>query len=305
MKISLIFSTYNGEHTLNRVFDSLKRLTPPLCEWNIIAVNNNSTDSTESILKSYQNELPLTILQETTPGKNAALNTAIRNLDELGDLIIFTDDDVVFSQNFLVEYLSVYSNNQDHQIFGGTILPLWEQECPVEILNQIPATVAFALTNNELYQQGEIDPCAIFGPNMAIHKSILDKGITFNDKVGPNSKNYVMGSETEFLNRLKEMGYRAYFDPNVTVQHIIRPWQFTPKWLKQRAFNAGRALINEQLRNQENIDYTTLLGYPRWAILKYCKLYAASIISSNKYQSLWDTNFLRGYIHQYKYHHSS
>jgi hypothetical protein len=58
---------------------------------------------------------------------------------------------------------------------------------------------------------------------MAITKSILELGITFNDKLGPQSKNYVMRNETEFLYRLKKMGYSAYLEPDIKVQHIIRP----------------------------------------------------------------------------------
>jgi glycosyltransferase involved in cell wall biosynthesis len=300
MKISIIFSTYNGEYTLNRLLDSLKVLTPPPCEWNVIAVDNNSSDSTSTILKSYQNDIPLTILRELKPGKNAALNLAIKNLDDLGEFVIFTDDDVVFAIDFLQEYCRLFTSNRKHHIFGGTIQPLWEQECPQAILNEIPITVAFALTNERHYKQGVIDPCSILGPNMAIQKSILENGVVFNEQVGPNSKNYVMGSETEFLNRLKGMGYTAYFEPKIKVKHIVRPWQLSNKWLKQRAFNAGRALINEQIRNEENINHINLFGIPRWSILKYLKLMIFSLIRQDKYKSLWEINFLRGYMHQYK-----
>jgi glycosyltransferase involved in cell wall biosynthesis len=135
MKITLIFAKFNGEYTLPQVFNSLLEMTYPPCEWNIICINNNSIDSTEAILKSYEKKPPLTVLNQAKPGKNAALNMGIRDLNNIGDLVIFTDDDVVFLKGFLIQYYKLFTQHDKYyklftqhdkyQIFGRNILPLW------------------------------------------------------------------------------------------------------------------------------------------------------------------------------------
>ena len=75
--ISVIFSTFNGEKTLPLMLEACTNLNTLNIEWELIAINNNSTDQTESILQQYLSKLPLQILFEEKKGKNNALNTAL------------------------------------------------------------------------------------------------------------------------------------------------------------------------------------------------------------------------------------
>jgi hypothetical protein len=81
----------------------------------------------------------------------------------------------------------------------------------------------------------------IFGPNMAIRRSVFDGGTRFAEHVGPDATRllYAMGSETELLRRLDADGHRAWFEADARVRHIIRPEQLDEDWILERAFRFG------------------------------------------------------------------
>jgi glycosyltransferase involved in cell wall biosynthesis len=306
--ISIIFATYNGSSTIEKTLQSLERLNyPENITFTITIVDNNSTDNTLEILHKYTEKLPLVVLQESRKGKNSALNKALTLIDELGELIIFSDDDVIFSEDVLEKYLNVANNETEYSLFGGKIIPHWLEQPPQEILEGIPQTVAFALTADEDgYKQGAIEAIKIHGPNMAVRKELFLQGMGFDESIGPSGNNYVMGSETDFLFRAEKKGYKAFYDSTIIVEHIIRPYQYTNLWLKNRAYKAGRSFFYEQLRKGINTEVPTIMGRPRWALKKMViqkvKMYLALSIGRLNvfYKNLWLSNHLSGYVAEYK-----
>jgi glycosyltransferase involved in cell wall biosynthesis len=308
--ISIVFATFNGASTIEKTLQSMKNLNHHGgIKFNIVVVDNASNDNTLEILQKYSNTLPLIILQENKKGKNAALNKALTLIDDLGELIIFSDDDVIFSANVLERYVELANKESEFSLFGGQIIPHWLERPSDALLQGIPQTVAFALTSNDDgYQKGPISAIKIHGPNMAVRKKIFADGLSFNENIGPNGNNYVMGSETDFLYRTELEGFHAFYDPSIIVEHIIRTYQFESYWLKNRAFKAGRSLYHAQVRNGENTTCTTFMRYPRWALKKYilekAKMYFNYVLSNKEawYRSLWKANHLLGYIFEYKSH---
>jgi glycosyltransferase involved in cell wall biosynthesis len=303
--ISVLFSTFNGNSTLKLMLDSLAAQDLPAdFQWEIIAVDNNSTDSTTSIIQSYRDKLPICLLHEERQGKNIALNRGLKRCN--GDLIALTDDDVIFHPTWLFSLFSLASENENYDIFGGSVLPFWQVPPPDKLLRSIPILVAYALTTDDnIYIDGEISPTSLLGPNMAVKRHVFDS-IYFNENIGPAGNNYVMGSETDFLYRAGLAGFKAIYDKSVTVRHIIRPFQFDQSWLDNRAFKAGRALFHEQVRDNEIVNVSTLLGYPRWALTKILKLWFLlqtkrfTIFGETQYKVSWELFFLKGYAFEFK-----
>ena len=87
--------------------------------WELLVVNNNSTDDTESVITSYENRLPLRRLFEPSPGLSNARNHAIR--EAKGGLIIWTDDDVLVDSDWLAAYAAAADRWPDAAFFGGPI----------------------------------------------------------------------------------------------------------------------------------------------------------------------------------------
>jgi glycosyltransferase involved in cell wall biosynthesis len=306
MNVSIIFSSYNGALTLPLMLEALCAMNSPSgVEWEIIAVNNNSKDRTQEILLSYTDRLPLKVLFEAKQGKNVALNSAVAIAK--GDLLIFTDDDVLPATDWLQGYCTLMEQYPDVDLFGGKIEPHWIQMPNKSLLDEIPLGIAYAITPDDL-RDGEVLPGKIWGPNMAVRKRVFRAGLDFNENIGPTMGSYIMGSETDFLERAVAKGYRTYFYSRLIVKHIIRPFQIEKDWLKNRAFKAGRGIIHKEVHSGKFQRVSDLCGFPRWAVfmlLKYwisMSLKKCLVFISGYYKNLWNFYLLLGLCHEYKQH---
>lgn len=277
------------------MLDSLCRLdqTEP---WEIIATNNGSTDDTPNILAAYERKLPLTVLSEPRPGKNRALNRAVAIAQ--GDLIVFTDDDIIAEPGWLSRLREVADAHAEFDVFGGRIVPCWSSPPPPVILRNAPLGVTYAITPED-QTPGPVSPGRIWGPNMAVRKRVFDAGHKFDESVGPAGRNYVMGSETEFTTRVEKFGYRSWFDDEACVQHIVRPEQVRPDWVVKRAHRFGR---NQWMQTGGTERGAKIFGIPRWRFSSYGAYFLRSLkarLSRDEdqlFNARWQMSFLRGYL---------
>lgn len=232
--LTVLFSTFNGAATLPRMLAALERLEPPPGGWKIVAVDNGSTDDTPALLRKYAAALPITVLAEPRQGKNVGLNRGLTAVE--GDLVVFTDDDIIPHEDWLVALRRVADEQQDYDVFGGAIYPVWPQRPPDWLQRCVPLG-HFAWTN---FNDGPVNPTAIWGPNMAVRREVLNEH-RFFEGIGPNGANsYATGAETEFALRVARAGYACWHTRAAVVGHIIEPRQLTLSWQLQRSYNHAR-----------------------------------------------------------------
>lgn len=235
--LTTVFATRNRAAALPRVLDAFARLQAPPGGWKLIIVDNGSTDATAAVVRGYADRLPLTLLHCAAPGKNRALNTALPALE--GDLIVFTDDDVLPAPDWLAQLRAAADAEPGATLFGGTVLPDWPAPVPAWLSDEVVEFSVLYARNQR--PAGPCRPIEIYGPNMAVRRSVFDAGTRFADHVGPDATNplYAMGSETELLRRLEAQGHQAFFVAAARVGHIIRPEQMQESWILERAFRYG------------------------------------------------------------------
>lgn len=259
--LTVLMATYNGARTLPEVLRAYAQLSAPARGWNLIVVDNGSTDQTREVIAAHTQHLPLTYVFEPRVGKTVALNTGIERV--AGDLVVFTDDDVLPRSNWLEQIRSTVDSQPEFSIFGGPVLPKWELHPDKWLLEWVPLSPTFAI----LYPttEGPITPRLIFGPNMAIRADIFQKGFRFDESLGPKGSKYDMGDETEFNLRLTKAGYKAWHCSEAIVHHIIRSNQMTEAWVLNRAIPFGRAQFRRESRESPT-SRASWLGIP-WLLL--------------------------------------
>src|SRR5713226_5703382 len=122
--LTVLMATHNGVRTLPMVLDTYCKLDPPRGGWNVVVVDNGSTDDTKQIIASFKSRLPLTYIFEPTLGKSAALNAGLHGMT--GDLVVMTDDDALPKPDWLVQIRLAADSLSSFAIFGGAIVPHWE-----------------------------------------------------------------------------------------------------------------------------------------------------------------------------------
>jgi len=93
---SILLPIYNREDLLSETIDSI--LNQSFQDWELVAVDDGSTDSSAEILKSYHDDR-FTIIEQKNSGAGAARNTAIANAN--GEYFAFLDSDDLWNPNHL------------------------------------------------------------------------------------------------------------------------------------------------------------------------------------------------------------
>jgi L-malate glycosyltransferase len=264
--LTVLITTYNGATTLPEVLDAYGRLTPPAGGWRLLVVDNDSSDDTPEILRSFQDLLPLGILHQTRRGQNAARNTGLPHLE--GDLAVLSDDDTVPSPEWLTSLRTAADAHPDFTIFAGPILPRWPTPPPRWLLDWVPLSPTYAVLPPQ--EDGPVPVRRAFGPNVTLRRSVFADGRRFDETIGPKGQDYPMGAETEFLIRLGEEGARAWHCAGAVVHHIVREFQMSEAWVLERARRFGRGQYRLMARGWTS-EPVRILGRPRHLIWRVAR----------------------------------
>ena len=92
---TVLIATYNRSVLLGETLASLRALrVAPDRRWEVLVVDNNSTDSTRAVVERQMDDfpVPLRYLAEPRQGRSSALNAGVTAA--AGNIIAMTDDDV-------------------------------------------------------------------------------------------------------------------------------------------------------------------------------------------------------------------
>lgn len=113
--VSVVIPTYNRKETLEVVLPSLFRQNHPKEAFEIIVVDSGSTDGTIEFLKSFQDR-NLRFFSQENRGRSGARNKGIR--EAKGDLVLFTDADIIAHENLISEHIKYYREHPDSAVIG-------------------------------------------------------------------------------------------------------------------------------------------------------------------------------------------
>ncbi|MGC1587680.1 MAG: glycosyltransferase [Rhodomicrobium sp.] len=240
--ISILFSTHNGARTLPILIDALTKLKQPDIAWEVVAVDNASTDATPAILREAAKHLPLRVLVSPRPGKHEAIKRGAELVT--GDLVLFTDDDVKPSPDWLTAYLDAANTHRASSLFGGPIIPAAiEPVSPWFDASVGHHEVLFARSE---HPAGEVDATAfLYGPNFLIRSTEIGVLDEIPANLGPafdRPTNYAMGVDSAIVQALVCRGARPMFVPEASVQHCVRGYQTDLNYLLARAERHGRGI---------------------------------------------------------------
>lgn len=220
MDVSVILCTYNNADRLRITLNAFCRLNRPEgVEWELVAVNNNSTDETEHVIHSFADRLPVAYVYEPKQGKSRALNTGLHAAG--GDLIVFTDDDVKPSPGWLIAYWDAYRERPEGYYFGGPIESEFEDEPPDDDLLDVAMPSVAGLN----YGPEPSEEDFFVGANWACPSKYLGKVDPFNERLGLRLKagkeKPSVGEETEVMANLRKNDIKGWYIPEAKIIHYV------------------------------------------------------------------------------------
>lgn len=259
-RISVVICTWNRSRLLRKTLEHMALLdTAPGIQWELIVVNNNCTDDTDTVLAEFQGRLPLVRLFEPTPGKSYAGNLAVR--EATGEYIVWTDDDVLVERNWLKAYLAAFVRWPDASLFAGAIDP-WFETPPPSWLRQVFANVANAYAALDHGPTGfamTMDTYP-YGANMALKRSAhLEE--PYDTRLGPRPNSGIRGEEMIMARRLLTAGHTGRWVPEARVRHFIPAERHTLAYLGQYFLGSGEVL---GMMGRNDVGEARAFGRPLW-----------------------------------------
>ena len=127
--LTIALCTWNRSKVLEKALHAFTQLVRPAgLHWEVVVVDNNSTDDTGDVLAAFQGRLPLRPVCEPTPGASHARNRAVS--EARGEAMLWTDDDAVVDPGWMTSYAQALAANPGVALFGGPIEPLFEVPPP-------------------------------------------------------------------------------------------------------------------------------------------------------------------------------
>ncbi|HEV3204256.1 MAG TPA: glycosyltransferase, partial [Gemmataceae bacterium] len=262
--VSVAICTWNRAKLLDQTLAEMRKLRLSAnLKWELLVVNNNSTDETDEVINRYSKFLPIRPLFEPNAGQSNARNCAVQAAT--GDLMLWTDDDVLVDANWMVEYLKAARQWPDAAFFGGTIEPWFAVEPPNWIRRNLhhlehPFAIRRLGSDTRSFSPNEYP----YGANMAFRTRIL-KDYPFNPKLGLVQNDTIRGDEFNVIERLIKHGYKGVWVGSARVLHYIVPERLTRTYI----WDYYRGYGKSEIRQCAQKDWKLFMGMPRWLWKQY------------------------------------
>jgi GT2 family glycosyltransferase len=208
LSVSIIISTCNRSSALRHTLNTLEnvRLAADR-QVQLILVDNGSIDDTASVVrKANFAHLQLEYLYEPKKGHNNALNAALARAR--GEIVLFTDDDVAISEDWVEQMVTVFVESQADAVVGKIVL---NQDLLRPWLSGHQKWMLAA-------PDDQIDePPELIGANMGFRRAVLDRVPAFDPELGPGALGF--GGDTLFCMQLVEAGFKIKYAPHAVIVH--------------------------------------------------------------------------------------
>lgn len=199
--ISIVIPVYNSEQTLEECLQSILALS--YINFELIIVNDGSSDSSEAIIQGYaQKDQRIKFITTENGGPASARNTAIAMA--LGEIVFFTDSDVVVNSDWVEKILSCFVEDEIAAV--GGIVKAYSLDTVCERAEQMRYD---EVVGTESAYVEALPTC-----NLAIKRSVLLE-------IGGFDEGYKHASTEDYdlCYRIRAKGYKIYLDANSYILH--------------------------------------------------------------------------------------
>ena len=269
---TLLIATYNRARYLRDTLQSIATLrVPPAITWDVVVVDNNSTDETREVVEAAAAgyPVPLRYMFEGRQGKSIALNSAMQTI--ASTVIVFSDDDVRVPAGWLEAAVMPLLTRTDIDYVGGPVRPMWSGPRPSWL--QDPSLYGGVLAVLDygaepfIFEDRQLIP---LGVNMAVRRSLIDRVGGFHPALGRTGTSLLGQEQAEFFLRTRRAGVRGLYVPDMWLEHLVAVDRLTMGYFLRWWFWKGISHARWYRMHQETelgVDLRrtpTFLGVPRF-----------------------------------------
>ena len=238
VRISAVVCTLNRAAYLAKAVESLVNQTCPKEYYEIIVVDNRSTDNTKEVVEQLSQCARIKYIYEPIKGLCQARNTGWRAAG--GKYVAYLDDDAIACPHWLEKMLEAFETVKPAPAsVGGRVIPIWESERPAWLKEQMLKAYAIVDWGNDARFFKPSSPEHHVGCNVAYSREMLQECGGFNVNLGRKGKNLLSNDENLIRKHIDSHGLGIYYDPEILVEHLVPKERLTRRFMLRRHFWQG------------------------------------------------------------------
>jgi len=299
--LSVIIPTRNRSNLLRNLIKSLKHQTLSQDEFEILVIDNGSTDNTKAVAESFFSDFKnIKYFMEEKPGLHEGRHRGLR--EAASEILVYCDDDIEPFQKWL-EAIKNSFIDPEVVLVGGKNLPKWEVKPPKWIKdwyeegNEYGKCLGYLSVldfGNELM---EFDPNFVWGCNFSIRKqTLIDAGGFHPDSMPEELKFYRGDGESHVTRWIKAKRKKSVYNPQASVYHFVPKSRMTLKYFKKRAFNQGISDSFSYMREKGTVVKKTIEKEPL-NLRQFARYYYLMVFKNESFdyikKSIWKS-YIKG-----------
>jgi glycosyltransferase involved in cell wall biosynthesis len=233
---TVVICTFNRSALLASALTSLAAIrSHPNLPWEVLVVDNNSTDDTRQVIQRAAAAFPVRLRYEFEPeqGKSRALNRAIAVTTS--PILVFGDDDQTFDADWVSEACRPLLEDPSISYAGGPVLPTWTAQAPAWLdtrFAELKAPLGLFDYGPDSFQF-ESRRVVPGGGNMAVRRELFARIGGFRTELGRCGRSLLGQEQAEFFHRSRAAGVRGVYIPRMRVFHRVPPERLTRRYYRR------------------------------------------------------------------------
>jgi glycosyltransferase involved in cell wall biosynthesis len=246
VRLSVVLPTFNRAACLRRAISALLRQTADPRSYEVIVVDNNSTDDTREAVASLADPR-LRLVPEERQGLSFARNTGI--CESRADLVAFTDDDVEVAPDWVTTVVGAFEAHAEIDGIGGRVLPAWASPPPAWLTRDHWAPLALQDHGAGNRTFDRLAPLGLVGANVAFRRGVFDRIGLFSPEVQRVKDGIGSTEDHELLRRLYASGGRMLYLPRLVAVACVQPERYGRAY--HRRWHTGHGRFHARMRQPD------------------------------------------------------
>jgi glucosyl-dolichyl phosphate glucuronosyltransferase len=247
--VAVIICTYNRCEMLPKALDSMLSQESGGIRYEVIVVDNNSTDQTRLVCESYlsRGHHNMRYIFEAKQGISHARNTGISNAR--APILAFTDDDVCVADNWVARIKQTFEENPGADGIGGKVLPQWESEPARWLTREHWGPLALLDFGDSPVSVNASNPICLIGANFAFRREVFDHIGLFSPTLQRVGSGIGSMEDHELLLRLWRTNRQTLYTPDIVVKADVQSERLTKQY--HRKWHTGHGHFYAIMREEE------------------------------------------------------
>jgi len=296
-QISVVVCTHNRADSLVKTLSSLCHQSIRKECYEILVVDNASTDQTGATIGTFIAHNPEYIIRsivETHLGLSFARNAGLQNAT--ASIVAYIDDDAEAGEIWLETIVKVMQADPEIWSAGGKVLPIWDAPRPDWLKDDLLNAVS-------LLDRGDQErilewPDRLIGTNISFQRHALEAAGGFDPLLGRQGSLLSSEEETDLQQCIYQMGGKILYSPSAVVYHHVSPERLTKHYFCSRSYGTGQSRAIVAGRNCGVLKKILLLLWTTAGFIYYGLRTIISLEREKRFRNLRTTYGKWGFIRQ-------